>query len=201
MNTGPMAFMRGLTFPGGQQPVLRGDGVYLRYPRIVDYHAWARLRGESRDFLAPWEPVWASDELTKGAFRRRIKRYQKETRLRFGLCVFCLSCQRRCPDGRLHVVQCPPRRYAMLRAGLLDRRALRAPGLYVRCGEGAGSVHLRDAWSASNRGGLSVIERTIQSLLAKWGFAKEGVAFGKIFRLTASGRIISYSLCSPTRRG
>ncbi len=81
MNTGPMAFMRGLTFPGGQQPIIKGGGVYLRYPRIADFPAWARLRGESRAFLAPWEPVWASDELTKGAFRRRIKRYQKEARL------------------------------------------------------------------------------------------------------------------------
>ncbi|MBV9330712.1 MAG: GNAT family N-acetyltransferase [Alphaproteobacteria bacterium] len=76
-----MAFMRGLTFPGGQQPEIKGNGVYLRYPRIGDYLSWSRLRGESRAFLAPWEPVWASDELTKGAFRRRIKRYQKEARL------------------------------------------------------------------------------------------------------------------------
>jgi len=80
MNTGPMAFMRGLTFPGGQQPIIRGDGVYLRYPRVVDYQPWSRLRGESRAFLTPWEPSWASDELTKGAFRRRLKRYQKEAR-------------------------------------------------------------------------------------------------------------------------
>ena len=41
---GPIAFMRGLTFPGGQQPVIEGASVYLRYPRIVDYAAWARLR-------------------------------------------------------------------------------------------------------------------------------------------------------------
>jgi ribosomal-protein-alanine N-acetyltransferase len=75
-----MAFMRGLTFPGGQQPVLRGGGVYLRYPRVGDYQAWSRLRHESREFLAPWEPSWASDELTKSAFRRRLKRYQRETR-------------------------------------------------------------------------------------------------------------------------
>jgi len=81
MNTGPMAFMRGLTFPGGKQPVLNGGDVYLRYPRMADYARWAALRGESREFLEPWEPVWASDELSKGAFRRRIKRYQKETRL------------------------------------------------------------------------------------------------------------------------
>ena len=32
-----MAFMRGLTFPGGQQPVIQGKEVYLRYPRIADY--------------------------------------------------------------------------------------------------------------------------------------------------------------------
>ncbi|HVZ70260.1 MAG TPA: GNAT family protein [Rhizomicrobium sp.] len=75
-----MAFMRGLTFPGGLQPVLRGNGVYLRYPRVADYPEWSRLRHESREFLAPWEPSWASDELTKGAFRRRLKRYQREAR-------------------------------------------------------------------------------------------------------------------------
>jgi ribosomal-protein-alanine N-acetyltransferase len=76
-----MAFMRGLTFPGGQQPVIRGHNVYLRYPRMSDYPGWAATRGESREFLAPWEPAWAGDELSKSAFRRRIKRYQKETRL------------------------------------------------------------------------------------------------------------------------
>ena len=80
MNAGPMAFMRGLTFPGGQQPIIRGNGVYLRYPRVADFFAWARLRDESRDFLMPWEPSWATDELTKGAFRRRLKRYARETR-------------------------------------------------------------------------------------------------------------------------
>jgi ribosomal-protein-alanine N-acetyltransferase len=76
-----MAFMRGLTFPGGQQPVIHGTDVYLRYPRAGDYTGWAAIRGESREFLAPWEPAWTTDELSKGAYRRRIKRYQKETRL------------------------------------------------------------------------------------------------------------------------
>src|ERR1700748_2485436 len=86
----PIAFMRGLTFPGGQQPVIRGQGIYLRYPRIGDYLAWARLRGERREFLTPGEPVWADDELTRGAFRRRIKRYQKETRLDSAYVFFVL---------------------------------------------------------------------------------------------------------------
>lgn len=88
--TRPIAFMRGLTFPGGQQPVIRGSGLYLRYPRMADYLAWAQLRADSRQFLTPWEPVWADDELTRGAFRRRIKRYQKETRLDSAYVFFVL---------------------------------------------------------------------------------------------------------------
>jgi ribosomal-protein-alanine N-acetyltransferase len=75
-----MGFMRGLMFPGGQQPVITGERVYLRYPRVADFLAWARLRGESRSFLAPWEPAWSTDELSKGAFRRRLKRYHRESR-------------------------------------------------------------------------------------------------------------------------
>ena len=73
-------FMRGMIFPGGREPVLQGDGVFLRYPEMSDYAAWAALRNESREFLAPWEPVWAADELSRSAFRRRIRRYQREIR-------------------------------------------------------------------------------------------------------------------------
>jgi [ribosomal protein S5]-alanine N-acetyltransferase len=73
-------FMRGMIFPGGREPVLQGDGVFLRYPQMPDYAAWAALRNESREFLAPWEPVWAADELSRSAFRRRIRRYQREIR-------------------------------------------------------------------------------------------------------------------------
>ncbi len=88
--TSPIAFMRGLTFPGGQQPVIRGDGIYLRYPRMADFPVWAKLRADSREFLTPWEPVWSDDELTRGAFRRRIKRYHKETRLDSAYVFFVL---------------------------------------------------------------------------------------------------------------
>jgi len=93
MNSNRMGFMRGLTFPGGQQPVVHGQGVYLRYPRVSDFANWTRLRAESRTFLAPWEPAWATDELTKSAFRRRLKRYQRETRedLAYAFFVFRAS--------------------------------------------------------------------------------------------------------------
>jgi len=60
--------------------VLQGDGIFLRYPQMSDFAAWADLRHESREFLAPWEPIWAADELSRSAFRRRIRRYQREIR-------------------------------------------------------------------------------------------------------------------------
>ncbi len=50
----------------------------LRVPRHGDFEEWAALRGESRDFLAPWEPVWPEDDLTRSAFRRRVQRYAQD---------------------------------------------------------------------------------------------------------------------------
>ncbi|MDE2579577.1 MAG: GNAT family N-acetyltransferase [Hyphomicrobiales bacterium] len=58
--------------------VLRGEGVFLRPPVMDDFPAWAALREESRDFLTPWEPSWPADDLTRAAFRRRIKRQTEE---------------------------------------------------------------------------------------------------------------------------
>jgi hypothetical protein len=37
-------------------------------------------RAESRAFLTPWEPTWPADDLTRTAFRRRVRRYQSEIR-------------------------------------------------------------------------------------------------------------------------
>jgi [ribosomal protein S5]-alanine N-acetyltransferase len=56
------------------EPLIRGDGVYLRPAVAADYSAWAQLRAASRDFLTPWEPTWPEDDLTRAAFRRRLRR-------------------------------------------------------------------------------------------------------------------------------
>lgn len=72
--------IRGLVFPGGREPVLDGDGVFLRYPEMTDYRQWSELRHQSRDFLTRWEPVWPADELSRAAFRRRLRRYTREVR-------------------------------------------------------------------------------------------------------------------------
>jgi ribosomal-protein-alanine N-acetyltransferase len=56
------------------EPLVRGDGLYLRPAVAADYSAWAHLRAESRNFLTPWEPTWPEDDLTRAAFRRRLRR-------------------------------------------------------------------------------------------------------------------------------
>lgn len=58
--------------------VLRGGRVVLKAPTLGDYPSWMSMREESRGFLKPWEPTWPADDLTRAAFKRRIKRYQRE---------------------------------------------------------------------------------------------------------------------------
>jgi len=65
-------------------PTIEGKGVHLRMPRMTDWADWARLREESRAFLAPWEPVWPEDDLTRAAFRRRLQRYANDQQTDFG---------------------------------------------------------------------------------------------------------------------
>lgn len=59
-------------------PVIEGNGVFLRVPRMGDFEEWSALRSTSRQFLMPWEPVWPEDDLTRSAFRRRIRRYERD---------------------------------------------------------------------------------------------------------------------------
>jgi len=61
-------------------PSIAGHGVTLRVPQSDDHSEWAALREVSRAFLVPWEPTWPADDLTRGAFRRRLKRYAEDLR-------------------------------------------------------------------------------------------------------------------------
>lgn len=74
-----MAFLRSLSRPE-TTPVVVGDGVYLRGPQMGDHAEWAMLRAKSRDFLAPWEPTWPDDDLTRTSYRRRVRRYLREVK-------------------------------------------------------------------------------------------------------------------------
>ncbi|WP_458758254.1 GNAT family N-acetyltransferase [Afipia sp. TerB] len=66
--------------PTATPPALapRGHGLLLRAPQMSDYQQWADLRGGSRAFLTPWEPIWPSDDLTRTGFRRRLRRYAED---------------------------------------------------------------------------------------------------------------------------
>lgn len=68
----------GLARSADPQPLVRGHGLYLRPAIAADYAAWARLREQSRAFLAPWEPTWPPDDLTRAAFRRRLRRQAED---------------------------------------------------------------------------------------------------------------------------
>lgn len=72
-------------------PVLVGGKVMLRLPRGKDYAEWARLRGESRAFLEPWEPPWPADALDRGAFRRRVRRAVSDVRAGVGYSFLVLT--------------------------------------------------------------------------------------------------------------
>lgn len=72
-----MVFLRS-PFTAEAPPVLRSGPIVLRVPQMADYQAWAGLRMESRRFLSPWEPSWPHDDLTRLAFRARIKRYLRD---------------------------------------------------------------------------------------------------------------------------
>jgi ribosomal-protein-alanine N-acetyltransferase len=74
-----MAFFRNIGF-ASQPPAIAGRGIMLRAPRMADFEEWAQLRGSSRAFLAPWEPVWPEDDLSRSAFRRRLRRYEQDLR-------------------------------------------------------------------------------------------------------------------------
>ncbi|MGB6541097.1 MAG: GNAT family protein [Xanthobacteraceae bacterium] len=74
-----MAFFRTINF-SEPLPCVAGEGVVLRTPQMTDYNEWAALREKSRAFLTPWEPTWPEDDLSRSAFRRRIKRYVEDLR-------------------------------------------------------------------------------------------------------------------------
>jgi ribosomal-protein-alanine N-acetyltransferase len=75
-----MALFRTVSF-AESLPTVEGEGVMLRAPVMADFMEWATLRNLSRGFLAPWEPTWPADDLTRSAYRRRVRRYAEDIRM------------------------------------------------------------------------------------------------------------------------
>ncbi len=57
---------------------LEGALVRLRPHRASDFAEWSALREASRGFLQPWEPTWPADDLTRGAYRRRLAAHAQD---------------------------------------------------------------------------------------------------------------------------
>lgn len=72
-----MAFLRS-PFAADPPPILRDGHAVIRVPDMSDYEQWAALRAASRDFLTPWEPIWPANDLTRTAFRSRIRQYWRD---------------------------------------------------------------------------------------------------------------------------
>ncbi len=70
---------------------LAGERVFLRSAERSDYEAWAGLRARSRNFLAPWEPSWPPDALSRAAFRARLARYAEDWRTDQGYNLFIFT--------------------------------------------------------------------------------------------------------------
>ena len=80
-----------IRFAIGRGPRLETARLYLRRPRLMDWRAWAAVRGASRDFLVPWEPSWPEDALTIAAYRRRLRQISVEWRSDQGYGLFLFS--------------------------------------------------------------------------------------------------------------
>src|SRR5262245_48103648 len=74
-----MALFRTISSPEPLPPI-ESETVILRTPQMNDYAAWSTLREASREFLTPWEPTWPTDDLTRQAYRQRMRRYAEDQR-------------------------------------------------------------------------------------------------------------------------
>jgi [ribosomal protein S5]-alanine N-acetyltransferase len=170
-----MVFLKSTMLPDFT-PQLSGHGVVLRAPQMTDYPDWAELRAMSREHLAPWEPQWARDELTRAAFRRRLRYYAREMREDLGYAMFIFREEDEALVGGVTV--------SNVRRGVSQSAALGYwIGLpYTRRGYMAGAVkvvaefcfeelllhRIEAACLPSNAGSIRVLERS--------GFVREGLA-------------------------
>jgi [ribosomal protein S5]-alanine N-acetyltransferase len=158
------------------EPLIRGEGLYLRPAVAADFPAWAELRAQSRSFLTPWEPTWPDDDLTRTAFRRRLRR-QTEDMARdesFAFLIFDLG-----TDALL----------GGLTIGGLRRGVAQAATLGYWMGERhAGRGRMTRAVAAASRYGFSTLRLhrleaaclpeniASMTLLERNGFQREGLA-------------------------
>ena len=161
-----MAFFRTVSF-SEPLPTIEGEAVYLRAPQMSDYGEWATLREASRAFLTPWEPTWPADDLSRSAFRRRLRRYAEDQRSDQSYAFFLFRKSDHALTGGLTLANI---RRGVAQAGSLGywigepfaRRGLMSGG-----GARAGAVRVRLAAAASARGRLHPVQRGLDPAAGK----------------------------------
>lgn len=170
-----MAFFRTVSF-SEPLPSVEGDGVYLRAPQMSDYSEWTTLREASRAFLVPWEPTWPSDDLSRSAFRRRLRRYAEDQRADTSYAFFLF---RKADDALVGGLTLANIRRGVAQAGSLGywigepfaRRGLMTGALHGLVPFAFGSLRLHRLEAAcipSNAASIRLLERM--------GFVREGYA-------------------------
>jgi ribosomal-protein-alanine N-acetyltransferase len=170
-----MAFFRTVSF-SEPLPTVEGDGVYLRVPQMSDYSEWTTLREASRAFLTPWEPTWPSDDLSRSAFRRRLRRYAEDQRADTSYAFFLF---RKADDALVGGLTLANIRRGVAQAGSLGywigepfaRRGLMTGALEGLMPFAFGSLRLHRLEAACIPSNAASIK-----LLEKMGFAREGYA-------------------------
>jgi ribosomal-protein-alanine N-acetyltransferase len=170
-----MAFFRTVSF-SEPLPVIEGDGVFLRAPQMSDYSEWTTLREASRAFLTPWEPTWPSDDLSRGAFRRRLRRYAEDQRADTSYAFFLF---RKSDDALVGGVTLANIRRGVAQAGSLGywigepfaRRGLMSGAVQALVPFSFGSLRLHRLEAACIPSNTASIR-----LLEKAGFVREGYA-------------------------
>ena len=70
---------------------LSSERVTLQRPTLLDFEDWSALRRRSANFLQPFEPRWTHDELSRAAFKARLRRQEAEISSGRGLPWFLFS--------------------------------------------------------------------------------------------------------------
>lgn len=158
------------------EPALETRRTFLREPMPRDWQAWAELRSASREFLAPWEPVWAADGLSRANYRRRLRRLARDEADDLGYAYFLF---RRADEALLGGVT----------LGNVQRGAAQSATVGYWMGQRfAGFGYMTEALGAVLAHafgplGLHRIEAACmpenersRRLLDRWGFREEGLA-------------------------
>lgn len=164
--------------PGAQRPELAiiADGLHIRPPQMGDYEIWAALREQSRDFLQPWEPTWARDDLTRGAFRRRLERYARELERNEAFPFFIFRSSDRVLVGGLNLTNVRRGAASMASLGYWMGAPFAGRGVMSRavrqvCNLAFTDLQLRRIEAACLPDNASSVH-----LLEKTGFVREGLA-------------------------